>query len=400
MKIAAAALAMAAFLPGQEAQQIFSMISGERIEGSIDSMDGDTLHIRRAGELVDLSLDELSQWQPRSMPELNPSSAGLNGELHSRDGLNLPCEVLDANQDMIQLRLAGIESPAKLSFRHLESLRFMALREDDSGFARALGNAPKSNDLLFAINRESQKLSRLSVIVQGFDGENVLVLFRDEVRPVPISQLYGLVFGAELGVRPPTQARPTVILESLAGHQLRGRLLDWDGKTCRLQLPEGAEIELACPRIRRFSVQSSKIEYLSDLSPRAEQVPAFDHLRPWLVDSAPRGSGLQLGGQEYSRGLCLIPRTRLTFDLSGQFDRFEAIIGIDDRSNREAHADFRVFLDEKLVFEAKGVRHGQAGQGLRIPLAGASSLILETDFGENFDLGDHCLFADARLLKN
>ena len=48
------------------------------------------------------------------------------------------------------------------------------------------------------------KLSRLSVIVQGFDGESVLVLFRDKVRSVPLIQVYGLVFGSELGIKPST----------------------------------------------------------------------------------------------------------------------------------------------------------------------------------------------------
>ena len=114
-----------------------------------------------------------------------------------------------------------------------------------------------------------------------------------------------------------------------------------------------------------------------------------------------RGKGIQLGGRVYRRGLCLLPRTTMTFALEpGQFDVFESVIGIDDRSRSQAHAVFRVLVDEKLVYEAEAVTLADPPMELRIPLAGVKKLTLQTDFGKNFDLGDHCVFAGARLVKN
>ncbi len=34
-----------------------------------------------------------------------------------------------------------------------------------------------------------------------------------------------------------------------------------------------------------------------------------------------------------------------------------------------------------------------------MPLGAGNQLTLEVDFGASYDLGDHCVFADPRLLK-
>ena len=42
---------------------------------------------------------------------------------------------------------------------------------------------------------------------------------------------------------------------------------------------------------------------------------------------------------------------------------------------------------------------GEAAQAVRVDLKKAKSLAIEADFGKNYDLGDHCAFADARVLQ-
>jgi hypothetical protein len=143
------------------------------------------------------------------------------------------------------------------------------------------------------------------------------------------------------------------------------------------------------------------VEYLSDLAPVAEHTPAFDRVREWLRDATPNGAGIVLGGRSYCRGLCLIPRTTLTFDIdAGRYDVFEATVGIDDRSSTQADAVIRIRADGRLVFEAAGVQLGQTPRPLELPILGVSTLVIEADFGTNFDLGDHCVFAVARLLRS
>ncbi|MFT4842036.1 MAG: hypothetical protein ACI8UD_004290, partial [Planctomycetota bacterium] len=60
---------------------------------------------------------------------------------------------------------------------------------------------------------------------------------------------------------------------------------------------------------------------------------------------------------------------------------------------------FRVLADGKQVFESKPMTRGQRPLALRIDLNKAKALVLEVDFGKNYDLGDFCAFADARVVQ-
>jgi len=391
----------ASLLTGQQASETFDTIDAEQFFGRLEALvDGTNLRIDQGGEKRLLPIDQLSSWHRPVIEGTSAQDAAASGMLHMRSGMALACSFIDADGMQVRLLIPPSLAPVSLSLRHLFSLRVMQEAEEDGGFARALERPPSTNDYLFAVNRDSGKINRLSVTVQGFVDGNLQVLFHEELRPVPIDRIYGLVLGRDLGSPPEPLARPTVTLSFDDGQSAHGRLSRWDGKHCSLTLADGATLQLPCSSVLRFTVQSSKVLFLSDLDPSVEQVPAFDRIRPWLRDSSPAGKGLELHGKTYARGLCLIPHTKLTFDLDGSFDFFAAVVGIDDRSSREANADFRVYADSEVVFEATTVRQGQASRFLRIPLAGHKHLTLEADFGANFDFGDHCLFANARLLKN
>jgi len=75
------------------------------------------------------------------------------------------------------------------------------------------------------------------------------------------------------------------------------------------------------------------------------------------------------------------------------------VIGIDDRGGPAAHAIFRVYVDDKQMFESKPKVLGGAPSKVRVELNRAKTLSIEVDFGKNYDLGDFCAFADARLLQ-
>ena len=64
-----------------------------------------------------------------------------------------------------------------------------------------------------------------------------------------------------------------------------------------------------------------------------------------------------------------------------------------------AHAVFRVFADDKLLFESEPFTLNKEPASLRIPIPRVQRLTLEADFGNNLDLGDHCVFADARVIQ-
>jgi hypothetical protein len=182
------------------------------------------------------------------------------------------------------------------------------------------------------------------------------------------------------------------------GERLEGRLLGL-GERVRCRLDEGCVLDVPVERLHRLDVSSDKLVWLSDLAPKVEQTPAFDRTWPWYNNRSVAGPGFELAGKPYERGLGLVPRTRLTYDLGGRFDVFEALIGIDDRGGPAAHAVFRVHADGEQVFESAPMVRGQAPAALRVALNKAKTLTVEVDFGKNYDLGDFCAFADARVIQ-
>jgi hypothetical protein len=154
-------------------------------------------------------------------------------------------------------------------------------------------------------------------------------------------------------------------------------------------------------KVRSIDVVSDKLQWLSAIEPsKAEQTAAFDRVRPWTKDRSPEGAGIRLRGKVYARGIVLAPRTKLTFDLGARYDVFECVAGLEERSGPLAHAIFRVYADGKLLWEATQDGASATPHELKLPITGCKELAIEADFGERFDLGDHCAFADARVLKS
>lgn len=212
-----------------------------------------------------------------------------------------------------------------------------------------------------------------------------------------VDSIAAIVFGKNTGFAPDRQPLPRVRVTLATGENVAGRLVSI-AENVTVHMDEGGEFTAKVGDLLRLEVATDKLQWLAALPPRAEQTAAFDRKWPWTIDSSPAGPGIRVGGRTHARGLVLVPRTRLTWDLGGRFDRFEATLGIDERGGPQAHAVFRVFADGKLLHESTASA-GSGGQAVRLDLGRCKELAIEADFGKNFDLGDLCAFADARVVR-
>lgn len=308
------------------------------------------------------------------------------------------------------LSLDSTAAQVELAIEHLTAVRFLPARSsrDDAGFAKALADTAAPRDFVFAFDASGKTLKRYSLLVAGLDARGLLVDAGGRVRPLPLNRVYGVVFGANNGRRPdvePSGNNPVVRVSGpFAEGGMTGHLRGWDGVLCRFELAEGPLLTLPCASIAEVQIDNGRLRYLSNYAPTdVQQTAALDRVPPWLCNRTRFGEGLLLDDTEYGVGLCLRPRTALSWELEGElagFDVFEATVGIDDRSNAYAHAVLRVVTDDNTVFEAEGVTKDTAAQTVSIPLDGVRRLTLEVDFGDNLDFGDHCVFAEARLRKS
>ena len=235
------------------------------------------------------------------------------------------------------------------------------------------------------------------MIITSLSSDSINFELRGE-KTFGLDGVAAVVFGANTGFAPDRQPRPRTIVALTTGERIEGKLMRVAESVC-LRLDEGVEVEVPANKLLGLEVVSDKLLWMSELTPEVAQTPAFDRVWPWYVDRSQAGPGFKLAKRHYDRGLGMVPYTRLTYALAGRFDLFEATIGIDDRGGPEAHAIFRVFVDGKKAFTSEAMTRGQTPQVIRIVLNRAQSMALEVDFGKNFDLGDYCVFADARVTQ-
>jgi hypothetical protein len=151
--------------------------------------------------------------------------------------------------------------------------------------------------------------------------------------------------------------------------------------------------------------EGGEAEYLSDtLSDRIESVS-----QGWgefgLNESASTTPGkapkLRIGDKEYGHGLGHHANGEIVVELGGQFKTFQTEIGIQwQGGNAPASVIFRVFVDNKQVFESEVVRENDPPKSVTVPVEGANELrLVANDAGDG--IGYDCVvWGDARLARN
>jgi len=379
--------------------------------GSVSTFDGRTLtgaltvgtdgraHVTGTGEPVALGLDEITSFEVAgavAKPITAPHRVWL------RSGLEFPAVRLSGlpASEGKPARIA-VELPAGATIEvPISTVRAMRHGGPDRGeptsFTTDLADPPDNGDLLYV--DKGGNAQRFTVTMTGMQKEMVEFELRGKAHEFELAAVTAIVFGKNTGFAVDRQGRPRTAIDLVTGEHLEGRLLEL-GANLRLRIDEGAIVEIASQQLQRFAVASDRLVWLSDLVPQVEQTPAFDHAWPWTKDRSLAGPGFVLGGKTWGRGLGMVPKTRLVYDLGGNYDLFEATIGIDDRGGPQAHAVFRVLVDGKVAYESIGRTRGMPPEVVRIELARCRHLALEVDFGKNYDLGDYCAFADARVLR-
>jgi hypothetical protein len=151
-------------------------------------------------------------------------------------------------------------------------------------------------------------------------------------------------------------------------------------------------------------VQQGKAVYLSDQKPKQYEhkpyLPGAMHW-PYAANRSVAGRDLRAGGSTHDCGVGMHSACQLTYDLGGGYQRFEALVGLDERTGAKGSVRVRVLVDGKPQDLGEG-RELTARDGVlpvRVNVAGAKELTLVVEFGRGGDVQDHVNWLDARLVK-
>lgn len=266
-------------------------------------------------------------------------------------------------------------------------------KESPESFAKRL-KTRTAEDLLLAQTENGEVLA-VSGILEAIDGDRLRFLYQDKSRSLPLSRVEGLLLAA----RPdptPDGLRAVFALPGNAAISGTWKEIKADGWT--VETSWGQEVKLPPNEVQSIRFQGGKMTHLSDLKPsKVEETPFFGRRIPWRRDVGLTGGPLKINGRPHERGLAVHSRSELTFDLEGEYETFEVLVGFDDEAKGKGRVDCRVFADDKELYANPDLRADQPPTPLKLSVAGASQLRLLVDFGPDQDVGDRLIWADARL---
>lgn len=374
-------------------------LAGKTTEGTVEGIRDGKLVVRQGEQAATLPLEEVL-----SISLGKPAPGPAPRALFLADGSELEGTVDGIAGEEVAVRSESL-GEMRLPLSAVRAVRLPAAKAVDAeaaaAFDRERAEGRETHDVLFAI-RDGGVLP-IPATVLAMDGTEVRIRWEDKERAVARERLLGIVFG-KAGAPPPPPADAARI--ALAdGSVLRAPIRAWGEGRLRIAT-SGREIEVPEARVVRIEFAPDRLAYLSDKEPsKAEESPYLKGASgygvgwPMRRDASARGGKIRIRGTVHEKGLGVHSRSRLEFDLNGDYRTFFALAGIDDAAEARGDCVFRVLGDGRpLVPECRRTGADPA-QEISADVAGVRLLVLEVDFGQGFDLGDFADWAEARVVK-
>jgi NPCBM/NEW2 domain len=179
-----------------------------------------------------------------------------------------------------------------------------------------------------------------------------------------------------------------------------------DGLALRGTAAFGSPLRVPLSRVVALDWLGGRTVYLSDLKPAGFEEPlpylGVDSIRwPPVLDGSVDERDLRVGGSTYTKGIGMHSSGRLRYALRGAYRRFEAMVGLDDKTGRRGSVRVRVLGDGRPldVGFADELTAKNGPVSFRADVTGVKELTLEVDPGRGGNVQDHVDWADARVIK-
>lgn len=366
-----------------------STLSGEQHVGTLERLTADEVALKTPDGVNRIPATELLTIRiPASNPP--PAAAMDTVELKLVDGSLL--HVTGYTSTTAEARcMHSILGELKLPVTLISSLRFAgADTKVDADWKELQSKSPRLDQIAI---RKDAVLDRLDGVVGSLDATTVRFQLDGDEIPVKRERVFGIVYSKREPVK-----RVSATVELSNGDRLSIRSLLWESDQWAVTLGSGPRMTAPATGIQVIDYSQGKIAYLSNLEPRnVDYTPFFeivwDYRRDRGIDSQP----LMLAGKTYPKGLSIHSQTVLAYRLGGDYRRFQAVAGINEKFR--GNVELIVKGDGRVLFQ-NPVRIDQPPQPLDLDVAGVVELEITVGFGDDeLDIGDWLHLADAKVLK-
>ena len=339
---------------------------------------------------------------PASNATAAPASGDALGIIVHLEGLGELSGKLEAlGQESLRLGTAsaGVVEVPLLAAR---GVWFQSTGEQAGGakakelFATRL-SAPGNDDTAL-VRGEDQSITEIAGQILQLKDQKLQFKFEGEMRSIKIERVVGLVFAAH--AKSTASDRPYQVFELAGGNRISGSWTGFADGALDVQAAWGGKLKVPAAKVASIVFRNGKLVYLSDLEPTSvEEVPYFDRTMPYQKDKNLLGEPLKLKGKEHRKGLAVHSRSVLNYALEGKYVQFKSLVGFDDSVPAKGRVVCRVLADGKQIFSEADLRASGNPKPVELDVKGAKLLTLEVDFGEDENICDRVIWADARLYR-
>ncbi|RDB05837.1 NPCBM/NEW2 domain-containing protein [Runella aurantiaca] len=140
--------------------------------------------------------------------------------------------------------------------------------------------------------------------------------------------------------------------------------------------------------------QKTQALWLDDLPIKSfsEGIPAV------LPKTTAAGDSMLINGRYFNRGVGVNATSILAFYLNGKATEFSALVGVDDKGNKDLPHTFYVVADRKVLFDSGEMRLGDAPKPVNVKLDGVQRLGLLVKVNDEGRTKVYSNWADAQLV--
>ncbi|HSW47223.1 MAG TPA: NPCBM/NEW2 domain-containing protein [Phycisphaerae bacterium] len=376
-------------------------IDGQAVAGSWVGLNGQEVVLQQEDRQIRLPLSDLLNlsWTVKDATTSTPATASAPADwptrLFLKDGSEIPAriEAGDARTLTVQTRLID---HLNVPVNTLAAIRFLTSSPPgvDDAFANALAERRDTEDTLLVAAGDN--IRTLIGVVESLTSEGGSFRWRQQRIPIQTDRTVGIVFAstAESGPAAATACR------TRDGSIWAGQLVRGDREAVLLKLAAGQDIRIPVRGLSGIRINSDRVKFLDELQPTGyEFEPLGATRRPWRRNRSVANNPLRIAGNSFERGIGMHSKATLSYELTGDFSRFAAVVGIDDGARPRGSVVFRVTADGKEVFNSGPVIGQDQPRPILVDIHQARKLKLIVDYGEDLDVGDHANWCDARLIR-
>lgn len=374
-------------------------IDGGAATGRLASLDEQSLTLQISnGDTRTWSIHELRSLdfgiRPPSMEETPPVVVLANDDV-------LSASIIAADEDTLTLHWTTLNPPQPVTVP-LETVRSFAFQQpqdeqDRIRLRRIWALAAPNQDRLISTDNSQIDGQFLGVA----NGRVQIETSLGQVTP-PVDEAIAVLMNSELVSRPNPEGTYRLVSfrdgSRISFSQLR---LDDDGQVTG-RMVAGSEVSFPLEQIIRVQFLGDRVIALADLTPADYQfTPYLTQQYPVVANRNVQGGRLRLRGETYATGLGVSSKSEVTYDIVGRgYERFEAVVGIDDMTGGQGNVIFAVEVDGRRVYESNPLSgHDPAEAVGPIDVVGGEKLTLVVEFGQHGNIQDVANWCDAALIR-